>query len=454
MRLSRSRVRFVDHRLHAELAWRAALAAASPGAIPDRTWARFLPSTLRVDRLRVLAIGKASIEMVGALRRRLDTMPHLRGVPLDGLATCVPQRLTRGVRSNLAAINVRALPADHPLPTPRNVKAARAVAGFLESCGPGDTLVVLLSGGGSAHLAWPAAGLSLDELKALSSDLMKSGASIHELNCVRKHLERLKGGRAAALCRARRIRVGVLSDVIGDPLDVISSGSFAADPTTYSEALRILRKRRLTARHASAVRVLSAGIRGELDETPKPRDRAVSRVHHSILLSNQSVISALAKALAPRGFSLQSASFGVEGEASRVAARWVRDELKALADEPCISVLGGETTVAVKNATGLGGPSQEFALAGAAVLARARLRGRRAALLTFSTDGVDGPTDAAGAIVTDSTWKDLQRVGVDPAAALANHDSYRALDKVGALIRTGPTGTNVNHVAVLMVYDA
>lgn len=443
--------RFADHQAHAELAWNAALAAARPAAIQNRLWTRLLPLSLRKDRLKVLAIGKASIEMVGALRQRLGS-PR-RGVQIEGLAICVPKRLTRAAQSELASCNMRALPADHPPPTPRNIKAARAVAAFLESCEPDDTLLVLLSGGGSAHLAWPVEGLSLDELKSLSSDLMKSGATIHELNCVRKHLERLKGGRAAALCRAKRIRVGVLSDVIGDPLDVISSGPFAPDPTTYADALKILRKYKLATRHKVAVQILTSGSRGELAETPKPRDRAVARVHHTILLNNKSAVVGVANALDGLGFNPSSATLDMEGEASQVASRWIREELKSLRPGPQLCILGGETTVSVKKATGLGGPSQEFALAGAKALATHTPRGRRAALLTFSTDGVDGPTAAAGALVTDQTWAEIRKAGIDPARALSNHDSHTALNAVNALIRTGPTGTNVNHIAALMVFD-
>jgi glycerate 2-kinase len=450
--------RFEDHAFHAEVAWKAALAATSPGAIPSRVWRGFLPRSFNPKRLKVLAIGKASIEMTDALLARLAKMPLLRRVPIEGLVTCVPARLTRQVRARLASRNIRALLADHPLPTSRNVRAARAVAAFLDACEKDDTLLVLLSGGGSAHLALPIEGLSLDELTALSSDLMKSGATIHELNCVRKHLEQLKGGRAAARCGAGKIRVAVLSDVIGDPLDVISSGPFAPDPTTFAQALAIVRKRRLATRHTSATKVLMAGVEGTLPETPKPGDRSIARVKHTIVLSNQSAMIAAASALRDLGFDLASFSFDVEGESASVAQEWLRDELRVKEAPPIISILGGETTVTVGSARGLGGPSQEFALAGARALARARSARAatpvRRALLTFSTDGVDGPTNAAGAIVTDETWREIARAGVDPEAALKDHDSHRALDRVGALIRTGPTGTNVNHIAVLLVYPA
>jgi glycerate 2-kinase len=173
-------------------------------------------------------------------------------------------------------------------------------------------------------------------------------------------------------------------------------------------------------------------------------------VTHAIIANNQAGVNAAADAAGSLGYSIGTVATGVEGEAAVVARDWIARSLGVSASLPAAFVLGGETTVTVGTRAGLGGPSQEFALAGAGALAD--LKGRRAALVAFSTDGVDGPTDAAGAVVTESTWSDLMSAGVDAAAALGNHDSHRALDRVGAVIRTGATGTNVNHIAVLFVY--
>lgn len=450
--------RLADHRAHAQAAWRAALAAADPREAVRRVWDTAVAKQPDKASLKLLAIGKASIEMAMAACECIEG--DARAIELrKGFVTAVPERLTASASAQLSKCNVRAVPADHPLPTLRNVEAARMMGEFLDSCEPEEVLLVLLSGGGSAHLASPIDGVSLDELKAVSSALMSSGATIHELNCVRKHLEKLKGGRSAARCRAGKIIVLVLSDVIGDSLDVISSGPFAPDPTTFADAIQVMVQRRVASTHPGVMELLleSASREPWIVETPKPGDAAFARdrVRHIILASNKSATSAVEASMREIGFLSGACDNDVQGEASTVARDWIGRSLaveRGRANSSAAFILGGETTVAVGAHAGLGGPSQEFALAGAEALGSVDLRGRRAALLTFSTDGLDGPTDAAGALVTDQSWTDLVNAGVNPAIALADHNSHHALDRVHALIRTGATGTNVNHIAVLLLY--
>lgn len=449
---------FSDHRSTADGIIEDTLEAANPTACVERCWPIGLPPSRCI---RLLAIGKASTEMALAaceMVNRIDGRRPFAG----GLVTAVPRRMTSDAHRELGEFNIRALPADHPLPTGRNLAAAREVESFLRSCQQDETLLVLLSGGGSAHLALPVPGVSLQDLKAVSSALMHAGATIADLNAVRKHLEVLKGGRSARASGAGRTHVLVLSDVIGDRLDVISSGPFAPDPTTFADALAVLDRYKIDA-PASVRATLEAGARGGADspgETPKPRDIAFERVTHTILASNANTVKVLGTTLERDGFSVGGVRMNVEGEASNVCETWLRD---CLADAerphhpgPRAYILGGETTVTVGTATGLGGPSQEFALVGARELAlyhdAQTSTPTRFVLVTFSTDGIDGPTDAAGAVVTDETWREIARLRIDPERALANHDSHLALDSVGALIRTGPTGTNANHVAVLMIY--
>lgn len=447
-------LRFEDHRAHAEVVIQAALRAADPAAAVAKHFPTDLPEP---RKLKLLAIGKASLEMAQAacecLSKRFGDS-SLAG----GIVTAVPERATPERAAALKAWNVDVYAADHPLATERNLDAAKHVEQFLQSCTPDEALLVLISGGGSAHLASPVPGVSLAELIGVSSSLMRSGATIAELNAVRKHLERLKGGRCALLANAGRVVVLVLSDVIGDRLDTISSGPFAPDATTFAGALAIVNER-VPQSPPSVRALLEAGTRGDesmLAETPKAGHPAFGRVSHHVVASNAAAAQSVARALERDGIRVFPPRLEVQGEAAVVAVAWVSECLSQAAREnrsrPIAFVLGGETTVSVNHSKGKGGPSQEFALAAAQALASANLRNQRAVLVAFSTDGVDGPTDAAGAIVTHATWDDIARTGVDPAAALAIHDSHRALDKVGALIRTGPTGTNVNHVAVLILY--
>ncbi|MCA9288530.1 MAG: DUF4147 domain-containing protein, partial [Phycisphaerales bacterium] len=296
------------------------------------------------------------------------------------------------------------------------------------------------------------------------------------LNCVRKHCERLKGGRLARLVgagdegrAAARIRsVGaprsdaharsrvlalVVSDVLGDPLDVISSGPLAPDPTTYADAIGVL-ERRATAGHVpSVVAHLRAGVRGEHDETPKPGDAAFDGVVSTIISSNQTAAIAARDTLLDLGFRVKVVC-RVEGEAGAIGRGLVGDAIaeSAAADASFAVVYAGETTVDVGDATGLGGRNQELALAAGIELEGLAHLGARVCVATLATDGIDGPTDTAGAVVDSHTGALARERGVDLGGALARHDSHAALGALGLLVRTGPSGTNVNDAAIAMVY--
>jgi glycerate 2-kinase len=395
----------------------------------------------------VLAVGKASWAMaqraVGLLGRAPAGMMILT-TPEDASR---PPPLVPG-------LEVRA--CDHPLPTVRNTRAAFAAAKFVEGVPAGGTLLLLLSGGGSAYLALPADGILLEDLAGVTRLLQRRGATIRDLNAVRKHIEELKGGRLAERTRAARVEVMVLSDVIGDLLDVIASGPCAPDPTTYTDALDALARAGIPEQDAPAVmNHLARGAAGRVRETPKPGAACFERVRHTIISANAMVIERVAGVLAQMGDAPARVMTRVEGEAS-VCAREFVNEAAALwragaPEETVVLLLGGETTVNVGEASGAGGPSQEFALAGAAALHEAGVPGT---LLAYSTDGRDGPTDAAGGVVHSGTVGAMKEAGVDVGAALEMHDSHGALDAVGALIRTGGTGTNLNHVALLVVGPA
>jgi len=435
--------RFQDARAIADRVVRRVLAAADPAGTVRDHWPSELDSAGRVV---LLAAGKGSTPMVEAAVGMLGGCGAVDRV-VGGAVACVPEHEAR-LRETLGGLcdRVAVCPADHPLATERNLAAAGALASAAEGADPGETVLALISGGASAHLTLPAGGLTLENVRAVTSDLLRAGATINELNTVRKHLERLKGGGLARLIHPAPARVLVLSDVLGDPLDTIGSGPTAPDPTTYADALAVLGQRGLGGRHPEAVHHLERGAAGEFPETPEPGDAVFGRVSHTVIANNAAAVGAAVAALSEAGFATHETRTGVQGEAADMARELV-DSVRT-APRPAAVVFGGETTVTVGEATGVGGRNQELALA-AAVLMRELAD---AAVLTLATDGVDGPTDAAGAVVTSATHAALIDAGVDPASALAGHDSTTALDGVGALVRTGPTGTNINDIAVAMLF--
>lgn len=441
---------FKDHAAHAREVIDSVLKAADPGAALERRWV-----DPPAGPVMVLAFGKASMEMAGT------ALGHLAGRELVGIVTAVPERVNAAGLDERVAVYA----ADHPLPSARNIEAARMVvsltAMFAQTHGDGGTVVALVSGGGSAHLTLPTGSLTLDDLRAVNAALQRAGAPIEDLNAVRKHTEELKGGRLATLAAPARVVSYIVSDVLGDRLDVIASGPLAPDPTTYQDALAVLDRFGIAGAAPRVTEHLRRGATRALPETPKPGDPVFGAVKNTIVANNEVAVEAAARAVRKLGFEVAGIRTGVEGDAD-AAGEMLARRAADLAAAPLGSafVIGGETTVRVGAGVGKGGPSQEMALSAAVELARLdaaspRLRVReRAVLLTFSTDGVDGPTDAAGAVVTAETSRGLPALGIDPAAALQNHVSYTALERAGALIRTGPTGTNVNHVAVVLVYPA
>lgn len=345
----------------------------------------------------------------------------------------------------LASLGIEALEADHPVPTGRNIEAAARVARAVEFMPSDGTLLLLLSGGASALLTLPAAGLALDDLATVTQALLRAGAPIDELNAVRKHCERLKGGGMVRLAAPRAVHALILSDVVGDRLDVIGSGPTAPDPTTYADALAVMERRGALGASRAVTDHLRRGAAGQLPETLKPGDPALALARNTIIGGNETALRAAEHQLASDGFNIIAVEREVGGEAEEIGRTLAR-RLRAIRepDRPACILLGGETTVTVGDATGVGGRNQELALAAATELDGDPSLG----VLAFATDGRDGPTDAAGAFVTGATAAAARERGLDLAFALREHDSHPTLDALGCLIRTGPTGTNVNDVAV------
>jgi hydroxypyruvate reductase len=432
--------------------------AAKVAADPTSAVAKHWPPDLGPagPRVKLLAFGKASMAMAREAVARLG--PSLAA----GVVTAVPEHVPEPAAD---LPGVRVLPADHPLPTERNLSAAREVEAFARACEPSDVLLVLLSGGASAHLTSPVEGFSLEELRNLTRDLQRSGATIRELNSVRKHIERLKGGRLAQICPAARIECLVLSDVMGDPLDVIGSGPFAPDPTTFSDALEVLRRRKIDA--PAVQRHLEAGAAGMHPETPKPGDAITHHVRHTIIANNAKAVDAAAAAAKASNIRVDRVTYACEGEARMLGRALVESAERTPGNSrvPRLSLCGGEPTVTVGSHIGKGGPSQELVLA-AWLFAREREQHHRMWFFSYSTDGIDGPTDAAGAILgPPHVPEQLRTRAILPKAsrarlsteirdlevALARHDTYPALSHLSALIRTGPSGTNVNHIWGVLV---
>ncbi len=393
-------------------------------------------------RLLLLAVGKAGAAMAEAAADILGgTLSTGIVVTKDGHAA--------GYR---LPPTLRVFEAGHPLPDERGEQAARAVDALLANLDARDHVLALISGGASALLPYPVEGVSLADLQDLTGLLLRGGATIHELNAVRKHLDRFKGGQLARRAAPARVTALVLSDVVGDRLDVIASGPTAPDPTTFADAWNVLERYNVyNVAPPAALAALRTGLAGLRPETVKPGDPLFARVANHIVASNRAAALAAVRAAEALGYHALLLTTFLEGEAreaGKLAAALVRGEL-ANADplpRPACLVLGGETTVTVRG-RGLGGRNQELALACALVLEGVP----GWALMALATDGSDGPTDSAGAIVDGDTVERGEARGMDARGSLAENDSYPFLEAAGAQMRTGPTGTNVNDLLVILV---
>lgn len=343
--------------------------------------------------------------------------------------------------------------AGHPIPDDNGLRATAEVIKLLDES-DGETLVLCsISGGGSALLVSPQGGISLDDKQAVTNLLLKSGATINELNTVRKHLSAIKGGRLAKCAYPAKVISLILSDVIGDNLDVIASGPTSPDSTTYAMALSVLKKYRLTKKLPPPVKdILEAGVEGRVADSPKEGDLIFARVENIIVGSNRKAALAAEKKAKELGFDSTILSTELQGEA-RDVARWLakqvmeaKTSLAGKKGKKICLISGGETTVTVR-AKGKGGRNTELALAFA--LAIEGVQG--ITLLSAGTDGTDGPTDAAGAIVTGQTVPRARSLGLDPSAYLQDNDSYTFFEKTGELLLTGPTGTNVMDLQVILM---
>jgi hydroxypyruvate reductase/glycerate 2-kinase len=433
---------------HALAIWTAAVDAVRPEPLVADA-VRRLPADWRAaldaaPRVLVVGCGKAGAAMAAGLEHALaDRLPALVGL------VNVPEGSTRPLR------RVRlhpARPAGSNYPTAAGAEGAEEMLRLLAGAGPDDVALCLLSGGGSALLPAPADGITLDDKQAVTKLLHRCGATIGEMNAVRKHLSRVKGGRLAEAFGGRLLVGLVISDVVGDPLDVIASGPTTPDPTTFADALAVLDRYSLLGAVPPAVRgLLERGAAGLIPETPK---RLPDGVHNVVVGNNATALAAASAKAESLGYRVLNLGPFVEGESREVAValagvvRAVR-ALGVPTPPPVCLLVGGETTVALGDRPGQGGRNQEFVLAAAARLGAEGMGG--ACVLSGGTDGEDGPTDAAGAVATADTLRVAAELGLDPRPFLDGHDSYRFFDRTGGLIRTGLTDTNVTDVRVILV---
>ncbi len=417
--------------------FKSALEAVAPDKAVNKHLSQHLKKYHDIDNIYLLAFGKAACPMassaVSLLADRLNSgfiitkYGHSKGFDFPEY--------------------IELSEASHPVPDERGVHATLQALRFLKNTDQNDLVIVLISGGGSALLCSPFDGISLEDKKRATELLLKAGADIFELNTVRKHLSAVKGGRLAQALYPANLLSLIVSDVIGNKLDIIASGPTTADPSTYQDAMDVIKKYGIEPEIPSGVlSLMEKGIRGEVSETVKPASSIFSRVENHIISSNLHCLEHAKKKAEELGYKAEIITDSLQGEA-REMARWLFSEVKKrISGKPLCIITGGETTVTVKG-NGLGGRNTEFALAFAM-----EIEGNSSiTLLSAGTDGTDGPTDAAGAIVDGQTVIKAKTLGLDPSDFLRRNDSYNFFKKTGELLITGPTGTNVMDIQIVII---
>ncbi len=397
----------------------------------------------RYRRILVLGMGKASASMAMAMERVLESLP------IEG--TVITKH-----GHGLDLKKIRTIEAGHPVPDENSVRGAGILSRLADNAGQDTLIINLVSGGGSSLFCLPADDISLGEKQETTRALLASGAAIDEVNCVRKHLSRVKGGRFAARAFPARLISLILSDVVGDRLDTIASGITAPDPTTYREALSILGQYHIEHRVPPRVlHLLQSGMQGLLPETPKAFDPAFERTSNIIVGSNALACRAAAACAEALGYDARILSTTLTGEAAEVASSlagiaWDMHERRPDTFRPMLLIAGGETTVTLKG-SGLGGRNQEMALAFACSLDETHPSFTDVTFLSAGTDGTDGHTDAAGAFVTPELMRRMPDLREKAREHLAENDSYRFFRDLGLLFTTGPTRTNVCDIQLLAI---
>ena len=432
------------HIADARAIYRAALDGLRPEVLLTRERLEAsIPRPLDTYR-RVVAVGagKASMAMAGAIEAICPPGQ------LEGIVAVPHGYVSTFPKDFRYPKEIDVLEAGHPVPDEASAAAAQEALEWASSCRREDLLLVLISGGGSALWTAPADDLTLENLQRTADLLLRSGADIHQINTVRKHLSRIKGGRLAEAGFPATVRTMVISDVVGDDLSVIASGPTVPDRSTFRDAVLVLQQFDLWGKVPRSIRsYLRRGLDLPYLETIRPGDRAFERAETLFLANNRVALLAAAAEAERLGYAPHIVSDRMTGEAREVGAAMVRTALSDIHARPCCLLWGGETTVTVKG-TGKGGRNQELALAAALAL-----EGTDApiTLLSGGTDGRDGPTDAAGAWATPQATAQARALGLNPQASLDNNDAYPFFDALDALLKPGPTHTNVMDVQVVLL---
>jgi glycerate 2-kinase len=439
-----------------ETIYRAAVAAVDPARLVGRAMdggchgAEQVPDLIAgASRVWMLAVGKAAAAMAREIERRI-------GDKLADAIAVVPRAATseRALNGEKTLIlkklkkKVRVLASSHPVPDESSEAAARAACEMLHGAAADDLVIVALSGGASAMFTWPAEGIPLADKIAVNQALLKAGASIREINVVRKHLSAVKGGRLVRHCGGARVLGLILSDVPGNDLATIGSGLTAGDWSSFGDAVAVLKRRNVWGRAPESIRwYLERAAAGETDPTVKSNDPILERVTNVIIGDGEVALEGAARAAAALGYHPDRWS-ELRGEANDVGPAIAKHLCEVTRERVC-AMASGEPVVTVRGA-GRGGRAQQCALAAAIELSEIG-RGRRITALFAGTDGIDGPTDAAGAFASPGTVADGDRAGVSAGTALIRNDSYNFFKAAGGLFVTGPTGTNVSDIFVGLV---
>jgi hydroxypyruvate reductase len=395
------------------------------------------------ERIYIIGAGKGGLPMTQAVVDALGARIYTGRVMVkDGYA----QR-----KSEIAGVSV--VQAGHPLPDERGVQGTQEIIHLMSETSERDLVICLISGGGSALLTSPIPPLKLVDLRAATNALLVCGATIQEINTIRKHLDQVKGGGLAHIASPAQIVTLILSDVVGSPFEVIASGPTVPDPNTFEDGLAVISKYAIESQVPNDVmNILRAGARGELPETPKPGDPLFSKVNNVLIGDNMTAAQAALRQAKEEGFNTMLLTGFLQGEA-REAGRILSSILRQVTtsgepiSRPACLVVGGETTVTVRG-DGLGGRNQELALGGIEDLDGLE----NVLLVALATDGGDGPTDAAGAVISGETLDRAIERGLHPVDFLVRNDAYHFFSPLGDLLMTGPTLTNVNDLIFMFAF--
>jgi len=392
-----------------------------------------------INRIYLLSVGKAAAAMALEVEKILG----------DNIASGL---VVTKYHHALSLTHCDTIEAGHPVPDENSIKAATAIKKFLSSLTGNDLLLCLISGGASALIADMSEGISLDDLQQLSRLLLDCGASIHEINTVRKHICVLKGGQLLRHTNGAQVISLLVSDVIGDDLSVIASGLTVADNSSFTDAWDVVDKFDLSLKIPISIKkYLQDGLKRHVMDTPKPGDSLFDRTANYIIARNEDALNAAKEAATQLGYHVNIIDKTMKGEAKEMAATFVNALMTYKGNKPACLLMGGETTVTIKG-NGKGGRNQEFVLAALIELMQLNVPAEQIPIiLSGGTDGTDGPTDAAGAFIDKNVLNNVKALSYDPLPYLLNNDAYHFFKQTGTLLITGPTQTNVMDIVIGLI---